>query len=133
MLKKLKRAALGARVPHEKGTAGMETVKMPVPTKVVLPMQQHIGAPCTPVVKKGDTVQVGTLVGKAEGFVSANIYSGVSGTVTGVDSVRLSSGSFCPAVTGAYRKVERGAVRGYKAVETAFVNAFLEEKDDPKD
>ena len=61
MLKKLKRAALGARVPHEKGTAGMETVKMPVPTKVVLPMQQHIGAPCTPVVKKGDTVQVGTL------------------------------------------------------------------------
>ena len=99
MLKKLKRAALGARVPHEKGTAGMETVKMPVPTKVVLPMQQHIGAPCTPVVKKGDTVQVGTLVGKAEGFVSANIYSGVSGTVTGVDSVRLSSGSFCPAVT----------------------------------
>ena len=99
MLKKLKRAALGARVPHEKGTAGMGTVKMPVPTKVVLPMQQHIGAPCTPVVKKGDTVQVGTLVGKAEGFVSANIYSGVSGTVTGVDSVRLSSGSFCPAVT----------------------------------
>ena len=99
MLKKLKRAALGARVPHEKGTAGMETVKMPVPTKVVLPMQQHIGAPCTPVVKKGDTVQVGTLVGQAGGFVSANIYSGVSGTVTGVDNVRLSNGSFCPAVT----------------------------------
>ena len=99
MLKKLKRAALGARVPHEKGTAGMETVKMPVPTKVVLPMQQHIGAPCTPVVKKGDTVQVGTLVGQAGGFVSANIYSGVSGTVTGVDNVRLSDGSFCPAVT----------------------------------
>ena len=99
MLKKLKRAALGARVPHEKGTAGMETVKMPVPTKVVLPMQQHIGAPCTPVVKKGDTVQVGTLVGQAGGFVSANIYSGVSGTVTGVDSVRLSNGSFCQAVT----------------------------------
>ena len=99
MLKKLKRAALGARVPHEKGTAGMETVKMPVPTKVVLPTQQHIGAPCTPVVKKGDTVQVGTLVGQAGGFVSANIYSGVSGTVTGVDNVRLSNGSFCPAVS----------------------------------
>ena len=99
MLKKLKRAALGARVPHEKGTAGMETVKMPVPSKVVLPMQQHIGAPCTPVVKKGDTVQVGTLVGQAGGVVSANIYSGVSGTVTAVDTVRLSDGKSCLAVS----------------------------------
>ncbi len=45
----------------------------------------------------------------------------------------LKTGSLGPAVTGAYRKVERGAVRGYKAVETAFVNAFLEEKDDSKD
>ena len=92
MLKKLKRAALGAGVPHEKG------VKMPVPSKVVLPMQQHIGAPCTPVVKKGDTVMVGTLVGKAEGFVSANIYSGVSGTVAAVDTVHISNGTSVPAV-----------------------------------
>ena len=99
MLKKLKRAALGARVPHEKGTAGMETVKMPVPTKVVLPMQQHIGAPCTPVVKKGDTVQVGTLVGQAGGFVSANIYSSVSGTVEGIAPLRMVNGAMTTAVT----------------------------------
>ena len=99
MLKKITGAARGARVPNEKGTAGMETVRMPVPSKVVLPMQQHIGAPCAPVVKKGDTVQVGTLVGKAGGFVGANIYSGVSGTVTGVEDIRLSNGRSCPAVT----------------------------------
>lgn len=98
MLKKLKRAALGAGVPHEKGTANLATVKMPLPSKVVLPMQQHIGAPCTPVVKKGDTVMVGTLVGKAEGFVSANIYSGVSGTVASVDTVHSSNGSSVAAV-----------------------------------
>ncbi len=98
MLKKLKRAALGADVPHEKGTAALATVKMPVPSKVVLPMQQHIGAPCTPVVKKGDTVMVGTLVGKAEGFVSANIYSGVSGTVASVDTVHISNGTSVAAV-----------------------------------
>ena len=98
MLKKLKRAALGAGVPHEKGTATLATVKMPVPSKVVLPMQQHIGAPCTPVVKKGDTVMVGTLVGKAEGFVSANIYSGVSGRVAAVDTVHISNGTSVPAV-----------------------------------
>ena len=98
MLKKLKRAALGAGVPHEKGTAKLTTVKMPVPSKVVLSMQQHIGAPCTPVVKKGDTVMVGTLVGKAEGFVSANIYSGVSGTVTAVETLHGSNGASVAAV-----------------------------------
>lgn len=98
MFKKLKRAALGANVPQEEGTAEMATVKMPLPAKVILPMVQHIGAPCEPCVKKGDTVMVGTLVGKAGGFVSANIYSSVSGTVASVDSIRMSNGRYCPAV-----------------------------------
>lgn len=53
MSSKFKRSALGARVPHEKKTSGMATVAMPLPEKIVLPMQQHIGAPCTPTVKKG--------------------------------------------------------------------------------
>ncbi|MEG1641307.1 MAG: electron transport complex subunit RsxC, partial [Ruthenibacterium sp.] len=47
MLKKLKRAALGAPVPHYKNTAKSTTVKMPLPAKIIIPMQQHIGAPCT--------------------------------------------------------------------------------------
>lgn len=98
MLKKLKRMALGAGVPHEKATATLATQAMPVPGKIVLSMQQHIGAPCNPVVKKGDTVMVGSLVGEASGFVSANIYSGVSGTVTGIETVRTSAGKDCPAV-----------------------------------
>ena len=98
MLKKLKRAALGAKVPHEKTTADQATVRMPLPSKIVLPMQQHIGAACTPVVKKGDTVQVGSLVGQAEGAVSAPIYSGVSGTVSGVERYTLMNGTRVPAV-----------------------------------
>lgn len=98
MLKKLKRAALGAGVPHAKTTAAIATVKMPLPAKIVLPMQQHIGAPCTPVVQKGDTVQVGTLVGQAGGFVSANIYSGVSGTVAGIETVTYTNGAKVQAV-----------------------------------
>ena len=69
MSSKFKRSALGARVPHEKKTSGMATVAMPLPEKIVLPMQQHIGAPCTPTVKKGDAVLVGTVVGAAGGFV----------------------------------------------------------------
>ncbi len=68
-------------MPHVKATAGQPTNKMPVPEHVVIPMSMHIGAPAEPVVKKGDTVMVGTVIGKAGGFVSANIYSSVSGTV----------------------------------------------------
>ena len=67
MSSKFKRSALGARVPHEKKTSGMATVAMPLPEKIVLPMQQHIGAPCTPTVKKGDAVLVGTVVGACTG------------------------------------------------------------------
>lgn len=98
MFKKLKRAALGANVPHEKATAAMATVKMPLPSKVVLPMQQHIGQPCTPVVKKGDAVLVGSLIAQATGALGANIYSGVSGTVTAVETMRTSNGTLTPAV-----------------------------------
>jgi electron transport complex protein RnfC len=50
-------------------------------------MSQHIGAPATPVVAKGDRVKTGQLIAKATGFVSANIHSSVSGTVTNIDMV----------------------------------------------
>ena len=56
-----------------------------LPDQVVMPMVQHIGAPATPVVKKGDKVLTGQLIGQAGGFVSANIHSPISGTVTSVD------------------------------------------------
>ena len=48
---------------------------------VVLPLGQHIGAPAQPIVSKGDQVLVGQKVAEAGGFVSANIFSSVSGTV----------------------------------------------------
>lgn len=93
-----KRAALGGAVPHRKHTAKMETVKMPVPSKVVLPMIQHIGAPAAPTVKKGGHVYVGTLVGEAGGFVSADIHSSVSGEVSEIADVMLPSGVLAAAV-----------------------------------
>ncbi len=98
MSKSLLRSALGAAVPHRKNTAAMETVRMPLPSRVVLPVSQHIGAPARPLVKKGDHVDVGTLVAEAGGFVSADIHSGVSGTVTEVTTLMLSNGNEVPAV-----------------------------------
>lgn len=90
---KLVRSAEGARVPHLKKTDQMTTEKCPVPAKVYLPMQQHIGAPATPVVNKGDKVYVGSLVGKAGGFVSADVHSGVSGTVSGIEELQFPNGA----------------------------------------
>ena len=98
LFKSLKRSAKGASVPHVKATAGQPTVKMPVPEHVIIPMSMHIGAPAEPVVKKGDTVMVGTLIGKAGGFVSANIHSSVSGTVQDVAPMRMVNGAMTTAV-----------------------------------
>lgn len=60
---------------------------------MVYPLSQHIGAPATALVKKGDRVLVGQLIAEASGFVSANIHSSVSGTVKAVEPRLLSSGS----------------------------------------
>lgn len=86
------RRTRGAVVPHRKDTAELETIDMPVPSEIVLPMQQHIGALCEPVVKKGDHVDVGSLVGHAPRGLSADIFSGVSGTVKAIQPVFYSTG-----------------------------------------
>ena len=88
MLNKLKRAALGAHTPHDKATAASKPVPMPLPAQVRILMSQHIGAPAKALVKKGDEVFVGTKIGEAGGFVSANIHSSVSGTVAAVEPFR---------------------------------------------
>ena len=98
MLNKLKRAALGAHTPHDKATAASKPVPMPLPAQVRILMSPHIGAPAKAVVKKGDEVFVGTKIGEAGGFVSANIHSSVSGTVAAVEPFRLSNGRMCDSV-----------------------------------
>ena len=98
MKNRFKRAAKGARLAHNKNTQNIATVDLPVPEKILLPMQQHIGGTAVPMVKKGDQVYVGTLIGRADGYVSAPIHSGVSGTVTDVRPIQISSGAWVPAV-----------------------------------
>lgn len=89
----------GARIPHRKDTAECETVTMPVPSALTLPMLQHLGAVCSPLVKAGDSVKVGQVIADSDKPLSAPIHSGVSGTVTGVMEVLLPGGQRCPAVT----------------------------------
>ena len=61
-------------------------------------LSQHIGAPAVPVVKKGDRVLTGQLLGEAGGFVSARVFSSVSGTVKGIEKRRNAKGALTDAV-----------------------------------
>ncbi len=88
----------GAHVPHHKNTANMESVFMPTPKTVIIPMTQHIGAPCKPVVKKGDYVYVGQFVGDSEAFVCAPVHASVSGTVKEIKQIMLTGGQMIDAV-----------------------------------
>ena len=82
----------GVRVPHHKDTANFPTEYIPLPKKIVMPMSQHVGAPCEPCVKKGDQVYVGTMIGRAPAKLSMHIFSSVSGTVTGVQPILYNTG-----------------------------------------
>ena len=88
----------GVHAPHNKNTAHKQSVEMPVPKTVVLPMTQHIGAPCAPIVKVGDTVDVGQCIAKSDAFVSAPIHASVSGTVKKIDKITMPNGSRVDAI-----------------------------------
>ncbi len=88
----------GIKPPHHKKTEEMNTVSMPLPAKLLIPMLQHIGAPLTPTVKKGDRVLAGQKIGDSTAFVSAPVHSGVSGTVTDVRPIIYSGGNEVMAV-----------------------------------
>ncbi len=79
-------------------SAHKQITEVPLPKKAVIPLVQHIGAPAKALVVKGDKVKVGQLIAEAGGFVSANIHSPVSGTVTKVDSTVDAWGLRMPAI-----------------------------------
>ena len=83
---------MGVIIPHNKATAELETVEMPLPSQIILPMQMHIGAQCVPLVKRKDHVDVGQLVGHAEARTTADIFSPVSGTVKELRTIYYSNG-----------------------------------------
>lgn len=74
-------------VKHHKNTANVETAIMPIPDVVKIDMSQSIGAPCKPLVQKGDKVKVGQKIGDTDAFVSAPVHSSVSGTVKDIVQV----------------------------------------------
>lgn len=82
----------GVHPPDNKLTAGKQIRILPVPATVAIPVSQHLGAPSTVVVNKGDKVKTGQVIAESKGFVSTFIHSSVSGQVNKIDSVIDSSG-----------------------------------------
>ena len=83
----------GVHPAENKLSAGSPIREAALPKQAVFSMFQHIGAPAKPVVQKGDVVKVGTLLAEAGGFVSAPVYSSVSGKVNKIDAVLDASGT----------------------------------------
>ena len=96
---KLRTFRIGGIHPEEnKLSSDVATQTAKLPRQAIFPLSQHIGAPAKPVVKKGDKVKVGTLLAEAGGFVSAPIYSSVSGTVLKIDEAVDATGYRKPAI-----------------------------------
>ena len=91
--------SIGGIHPEEnKLTHEVATKVAVLPKQAIFPLSQHIGAPAKPVVQKGDKVKVGTMIAEAGGFVSAPIFSSVSGTVFKIDTAIDATGYRKPAI-----------------------------------
>ena len=85
----------GTKLKHNKNTASCETIDLPVPERVVIPMAQSLGGACEPLVKKGDRVLVGQKIGDSEQILSCPVHSSVSGTVTAIGEILMAAGRKC--------------------------------------
>lgn len=88
----------GVAVAHMKNTKDCVPVKMPAPEKVLIPMRQNMGAECEPVVKPGDLVKIGDVLGNTDAFIGAPVHSSVSGKVAGIEEFIGADGNVCKAV-----------------------------------
>jgi electron transport complex protein RnfC len=82
----------GVHPPENKFSSGVAIEELPFPKRVFIPVSQHLGAPATVVVKRGDEIKTGQLIAKSSGFISANIHSSVSGKVFKIDNVMDQTG-----------------------------------------
>ena len=115
----------GIKVPHKKNTANCVPVRLSVPETVRIPMSMHIGKPAKVVVKRGDTVKVGQLIGEADGFISAPVHSSVSGTVAKIEEMTLSNGAKGQCVV-IDTDGEQAVFEGVKPPEVHDLDSFTE-------
>ncbi|MBR6790874.1 MAG: electron transport complex subunit RsxC [Oscillospiraceae bacterium] len=89
----------GVKLSHYKNSKDAQTVDIPLPPTVTIPLLQHMGAGCEPVVAVGDTVKVGQLIGDSSAGFSVPVHSSVAGTVTAIGKYVAASGKIENQVT----------------------------------
>ncbi len=88
----------GVHTPHRKNTAEASAEQITGVKTVTIPMSMHIGAPSVPTVKVGDLVEIGTKIAEGSAFVSVPAHASVSGKVTKITEMQISSGAKVPAI-----------------------------------
>ncbi len=86
--------------PHEhKNFSSSKSIEeLPLPDEVFIPLQQHLGRPCTPLVGKKDEVKTGQMIGEASGFISSPVHSSVTGKVKAIAPFFNSMGVRVPMI-----------------------------------
>ncbi len=82
-----KGSSRGVQLPENKHHTEKPIELLPLPEKVIIPLQQHIGAPCTATVKRRDKVLIGQTIGNSDRFVSAPVHATVSGEISATTMV----------------------------------------------
>ncbi|OFI05831.1 electron transport complex subunit RnfC [Clostridium acetireducens DSM 10703] len=122
----------GIHPPYGKELSNSKAIEELLPKgELVYPMSQHIGAPCEPIVKKGDKVLVGQKIGEPKGFVSAAIFSSVSGTVKDIKPMPHSNGTKVLSIIiendGQYEEVEMTKREDYKNLSKDEILKIIQE------
>lgn len=89
----------GVRLFHYKNSKDAATVDLPLPPTVTIPLLQHMGVGCSPVVAVGDVVKAGQLIGDSDAAFSVPVHSSVAGTVTAITDYVASTGKVEKQVT----------------------------------
>lgn len=83
----------GIHVAEHKNTRKFQIEPMPPPAKVTIPMSQHIGVPCTPIVEVGNKVDRGQKIGEVTAGLGCPVHASVSGTISAIKDITISNGT----------------------------------------
>lgn len=117
----------GINVLHSKNTKNIETIKIPVPKTVSIPMLQHMGIPCTPLISKGDYVYMGQKIGESNEFFSVPIHSSCSGTVSDIIDYHSVNDVCCKTVlieTDGLQKLDPGIEKPQIDTKEQFIESI---------
>lgn len=109
----------GVHPPHrKKSTEKLAVRRANEPKMVYIPLQQHIGAPTKALVKPGDQVKVGQLIGEMQGFVCAPVHSSVSGVVKKVAQANVTNGTgLCVIIENDMKNEIHEDIKPFKPVD----------------